>query len=204
MPIAKRKLANKLISDLLYIHDDIKEVLDIDSEIGNCFLDKRSYKTEEIRLLNFRLFLTYIDYMATDLEKKVGAFRLANVRNFKQKMAMYGDRYRHMKSITKVTNRQQDTLESLYESVIEVRLKLNSVFDDLIKEEKDKLLQRSIVVDGIFATIYVGAILVTPQIDIGTKVLLFIFIIYGFMIIHSSLRKYYDVSIQRLNKLRKA
>lgn len=200
MPTNKKKLNDKLISDLLYIHEDIKDILDIDSEIGNCFLDKENYKADEIKLLDFKLFLTYVDYVAKDIDRKIGAFKLANVRNFKQKMATYKDRYTHMKSIIKVSERQQDAVESIYESVIEVKLKLNSVLDDLIKEEKGKLLQRSLIVDGIFATVYTTAVLSFTT-DIGTKIMLLIFTVYGFLIIHGSLKKYYDISNIRLKKL---
>lgn len=95
-----RKLTDGLVKDLLYIHEDIKEVIDIDSKITDCVLTRSKQHPQAIRNLNLKMFLEYTDYVSQELTKNINSFKLANLKSFKQDVAKYADTYKHMLNIS--------------------------------------------------------------------------------------------------------
>lgn len=184
-----------MVEDLLYIHEDIKEVLDVDSEITQMFLHKTKYKKGEVEKLHARLFLDYTKHMLNEIDKSLSKFRLASIKHFKETLARPKDTYQHLARVQKPDKEEVEAASSIYETVLESRLKLKETFNELIKEEKDKFRNRFYTVAGIVALIYTATATILP-VDVTTKVIIVIYLILGLMIVYSWLKNsFYKIEL---------
>lgn len=194
VPDKKEKEVDKLTEDLLYIHEDIKEVLDIDSKVTQSVLKRNrgKYPIDELNSLHHQLFLGYIKYMIDEIDKNLAKFKLANVKHFKESLAKPRDTYNHACKVEKPEANEIEAVTDLYETILEIRLKLKETFKELVKEEKDKFRNRFISITGIVVAIYVAAVFGTKtNIAIATAALFYLLlaIIMLYFILKNSVYK---------------
>ena len=193
--MADRKDISELTEDLLYIHEDIKEVLETDSEVTQSILHKEKYKLNEVHKLHLKLLLSYIKHMFNDIDKNINKFKLANVKHVRENLARPKDTYEHLCRIEKPDKEQIDAASSLYETVLETKLKVRDTFKDLVKEEKDKFRNRYIAVAGLIVTAYAATLVVLPVND-PTKIVIAMYLIFGLWLAYVIMKnKVYNIEV---------
>ncbi len=183
-----QKALDKLLEDLLYIHEDIKQVIAIDTEIAECLLKKNRYSKEEILDKNFHLYLEYSKYVLEDVTEQLDDFKLANIKTHAEELALIKDKYAHLTTVKKPSGEEIEAAAAVYDTVLELKTKITGAHFSLEKEETMKFVGLNLGVDAIVTAIYIGLVF-NSNTEVGTKITLIAVLGYILFVIWFGLRR---------------
>ncbi|MCL4398636.1 hypothetical protein M1137_02495 [Candidatus Parvarchaeota archaeon] len=188
----KKNLADKMIKELLVIHDDTKEFLDVDSTVIQSYLKYQKYSQQEIQNLHFKLLLSHINTIIGHIDETLNKFKLADIKKLKDNLPEARKAYQKFNNDTKPGTEQIKGAKTLYDTIRVSFDGIKEIFPNLISEEKEKFRNRYVPILATFSAIYVTVIMAFLK-ALEFKVIALIILVDLLYIGHYLLRRLYKI-----------